>query len=178
MLTGNALVAVAANNPALLTVVVVVVVVVAAASVVGVNCIVIVCIFCVAMLSLEAFVTEDVNDTFDVSLTFFIAVVSILLVKPVLTIGARIVAGANNLELLIVVVVVVVVVAATLAPVVGVENAVIYVSFNAMLVVISRLVACIDSFPIVGSRCLETGVVATDANSDDVKVSTQRQIRC
>ena len=91
-----------------------------------------------------------------------------MLVKTVLTGNA----------LVAVVVVVVVVVAATLAPVVGVENAVIYVSFNAMLVVISRLEACIDSFPIVVSRCLETGVVATDANSDDVKVSTQRQIRC
>ena len=142
VLTVNALVDDAANNPALLTAGFVAAT--AAATFVWVSCVVISCFLCVGILLLEVFVKEDLNDTVDVSLMSFITVVSI--VKTVLTLGECTVVCANNLPLLTVVVVV-----ATLASDVGVDCVVISVSFNAMLMAISRVVARINSFLIVVS---------------------------
>ena len=112
---------------------------------------------------------EDLNDAVDVTLMFVIAVVSIMLVKTVLTLGGRIVVCANILPLLTVVVVV-----ATLASDVGVDCVVISVSFNAMLMAISRVVARINSFLIVVSLCVETGLFSVPVTSDDFGVSTRR----
>ena len=68
----------------LLTVVVVVVVVVATpASFVEVSCVGIFCFSCVGLFFLEAYATEDVNFTVNVSIIFVFAVVNILLVKTV-----------------------------------------------------------------------------------------------
>ena len=97
------------------------------------------------MLLLESFVTEDVNATFDVSLMFVIAVVSIPLAKTVLPISARVVVGANNSALPTVFVDV------TLASIVGVDCVFIALSFNALLVVISTVKASVDSVLVVVS---------------------------
>ena len=167
VLTVNTLVDDAANNPALLTVGFVAAT--AAATFVRVSCVVMSCFLCVGILLLEVFVKEDLNDAVDVTLMFVIAIVSIMLVKTVLTLGERIVVCANNLPLLTVVVVV-----ATLASDVGVDCVVISVSFNAMLMAISRVVARINSFLIVVSLCVETGLFSVPVTSGDFGVSTRR----
>ena len=123
-----------------------------------------VCFSCVDVLLFEPSVMEDVNVTVDVTAIFNVTVISILLVKTSLEIKVLVSIGVINSELCMLT-------ADVAAAVSDVVNDFRAVNFLASLVLVFKVVVDVSSVLVVVSSCVETGLVAVSANSEDVKKS-------